>query len=161
MVDEQTPTEVLYYSWEAKEYTRMEHSLSWYIGAVAIAALVITYAIYIRQWFLIGVVVMVGVILYVLNKVTPHITKYEVSDAGIRVNNKFHEYDHFKSFWITDRPNERTINFVPTRKLGISLVLQLGNVDMGKIRTIVSMHLPEETDRDDTYIDKISRFLKV
>ncbi len=161
MMDEQTPTEKLYYSWEAKEYTRTEHSLSWYAGAIAIAALVVAYAIYIRQWFLIGVVVMVGVVLYILNKVAPHTTKYEVSDAGIRVNDRFHKYDQFKSFWITDRPDERTASFVPVRRFGLSLVLQLGSADKDKIRNIVSVHLPEDTNREDTYIDKIGRFLKV
>ena len=161
MVDEQTPTEVLYYSWEAQEYVRAKRSNGWYIGAAALAILAIAYAIYFRQWFFIGVIVMVGVLIYILDRVAPHITKYEVSDAGIKVGDKFNKYDSFKSFWISDKPGERSISFVPTRRIGIALVLQLGDADVDKIRRIVSAHLPEDTNREDTYIDKLGRFLKV
>jgi uncharacterized membrane protein YobD (UPF0266 family) len=147
------------FSWEADEFQTHERGLWWYVGVFGLAILAIIYAIYIKNWMFIGVVVMIVVALFVLGRVAPRKFVHTITDKGVKVGDKFYSYSELKSFWVVDDV-ATVLNILTAKKYALLLTLQLAKGDVEKVRTILSEYLPEESDRGEDRIDKISRLLK-
>jgi len=159
MVDEQKQSEVLY-SWDAKEYVQHERSISWYWWAAAIALVVIVYAIAIRQWTLIAVVLVVGVVIYLMGRTEPRTFTHELLDTGIKIGGRLYPYTTLQSFWLVIEGRVRELKVLQSGKLKPLLSLQLDNAEVEQVRGVLSKFLPEEEERGEDIVDKMGRFLK-
>lgn len=148
-------------SWEADEFQSHERGLWWHVIVLGLAVLAIIYAIYIRNWIFIGLIVMVVVALYVIGNVAPRKFIHTITDKGVEVGDKFYNYDELKSFWLVSEEKAATVlNIITAQKYTLLLTLQLEKSNVEQIRKILSEYLPEESDRGEDRVDKIGRFLK-
>ncbi len=159
MADEREQPEILY-SWDAKEYIQPERNTVWYWWAAVIALIVIVYAVAIRQWTLIVVMVVAGVAIYLVNRTEPRTFTHTLLDAGIMVGDKLYLYTSLKSFWFTRGAGNQELKVLQAGKLKPLLSLQVGGADVEKIRSVLVRFIPEEEGRGEDVVDKISRFLK-
>jgi len=159
MVDGQKQPEVLY-SWDAEEYTQAERNISWYWWALAVALVIVIYAVIIQQWTLIAVVLVAGVVIYLVGKTEPRTFTHELLDTGIRVGGRLYPYTTLQSFWFVIEGRVRELKVLQSGKLKPLLSLQLGNADVEQIRRVLSRFLPEEEERGEDIVDKMGRFLK-
>lgn len=149
------------YSWKAKEFGSNRQSTGWYIGAVIIFLLAIGYTIYIHQWIALGVVIMVGVLIFLAQRMSPRVFDHKITSIGVVIGEKLYPYSDLRSFWIIADTDNSTLNLISSKKLSLLLTLQLGTADVEKIRKIIGDFLPEDAGKGEDTVDKISRFLKL
>lgn len=149
-------------SWEAKEFDVHKRDAKWYVVMVAVLLLVIIYTIYIKQWLLTGVVVMIGVVLYLSGTMKPKRIKYVVSSAGILIGDKLFEYSSgLKTFWFSDTDGEIKLNLISTIKLMQVISIKVPSGKKDEIRNVLLKFLPESDNKGEDWIDKINRFIKI
>ena len=148
------------FSWDANEFQAPSRSFLWYVVVWGVAVLAIAYAIYVQNWFLIGLVAMIVFSLHVLGRISPRKFTHIVTDKGVKVGDKLYSYDSLKSFWMVESGGEHTLNLITARKFDLLLTLQIDGGDVEKVRQILAEFLPEEEDRGEDTIDKITRFFK-
>ncbi|RLC37276.1 hypothetical protein DRH29_02545 [candidate division Kazan bacterium] len=160
MAEENKFGDVLY-SWKAKEFSSNRRSAGWYVVAGIIFLAAVVYTIYIHQWIGLGVVVMIGVLIYLSQSMAPRVFDHKITDRGIAVGKKFYEYSNLRSFWIVLDKDNPTLNLMLNKKLSLLLTLQLGTADVERIRKILGDFLPEDANRGEDIADKITKFLKL
>jgi len=149
------------YSWRAKEFSSNRRSTTWYVVAGIVFLIAIAYTIYIRQWIGLGVIVMVGVLIYLAQNMAPRVFDHKITSQGISIGDKLYPYANLRSFWIVASTDNPTLNLISSKKLSLLLTLQLGSADVEKVRKILGDFLPEDINRGEDTVDKISKFLKL
>ena len=147
-------------SWQAPEFIDHDRNHQWYIAAVVVILGILAYSVYTRDWFFIGVLmVMVAVSFKYLNQ-KPSINLYAISRIGIFVNDRLYSFDDLHSFWIVYQPPVKTLNIMSVRKYMPALTIQLDDQDPVIIRSILKKFIPEQEKRGESFADKLSRVLK-
>ena len=147
--------------WQAEEFETHRRGWAWYLVTILVLALLITYTVYTRQWLLTGVVVAVGIILYLSNRMKPRLMDYRVDSGGLSIGAKTFAFDQLKSFWLHIRDGQTYLNVISTQRLMPVITIKVTGVDINKIREALSKHIPESANQGEDWVDKINRFLKV
>ena len=121
--------------WEAYEHEHIERGNDWFwalgIAAVCIAAIS---ALFGNVLFAILILAAAGT-MALLAQTSPTLTKFELSDRGIRVGDTMHRYEEVVSFWVEDHDVDPPILLVDTVKwLSPNLVIPIENVDPREVR---------------------------
>ena len=132
----------------------------WYGVAGLVALLAIGYTIYTSQWVGLAVVMMIGVIMYLVGRVSPRQFVHQLTDRGVKIGDKFYAYGQLRAFWVTIVPEGRALNLLPAKKLSLLLTLQLGDADVEKVREILLEFLPEEAGRGEDLVDRVGRWFR-
>ena len=149
------------YEWMAPEFARTERAPLWYIvvGVAWLGGMIYTGLT--SQWVGLGVVAMVGLVLYLSGRMLPRTFAHQLTDKGVVVAGQFHAYGQLRSFWIAQGGQGPALNLSSAKKLSFLLTLQLGTADIEKVRTVLLEFLPEEAGRGEDVVDKIGRFFKL
>ncbi len=149
-------------NWEAREFDTYTRDAKWYVVAIAVLLLAIIYTIYIQYWILTGVVIMVGVALYLSGTLKPKQIKYIVNNTGITIGDKLFTYDNdLKTFWFSDVDGEIKLNLISTIKLMTVISIKVPSDKKDSIRNVLLKFLPESDNKGEDWLDKINRFIKV
>lgn len=146
--------------WEAPEFIHHDRDVKWYILAVFLTIILLGYAIYSRDWFFIGtmVLILVGAVVYL--KTPPKIRGYAIAELGIYIDDKFFSFSSLHSFWIIYEEKVKTLNFAFNKKYLPALTIQIGDQNPVQIKELLKKHLPEEEKRTETIGDQLIRKLK-
>jgi len=147
--------------WESDNFETHRRGWSWYLIAVAILLLVLIYTIYSGRWLLAGVVVMVGVVLFLSGRMSPEKVSCRIDDQGITIGNRTYLYDQIKTFWISKTAGTAKLNMISTQRFMpvISLLIKAGSEEM--IRSAFGGRVPESKNQQEDVIDRINRFLRI
>jgi len=145
-------------SWNAPSFSHKDKNFIWFLVAgVAILGL-IGFFIYTKDWFSIGIVVVVSAVLFwYVAKVRPHDTEYSITDLGINAGNHNYPFSEIHSYWIVYNDHTRTLNIAFLKKYLPTLVIGLGDINPLNIKELLSIHIPEQEKRTETLVDKIIR----
>ncbi|MFA4833946.1 MAG: hypothetical protein WC619_03825 [Patescibacteria group bacterium] len=136
-------------SWRVPEYDKHEKSGGWYIFYSLIAFLLILYS-FLSGNFLFAVIVIIAAIVIVLRDgQEPDLVKISLTEEGIIVGKKFHDYDEFKNFSIIYKPQQEIKNlyFEFNNSLKFRLSIPLRKMNPLLIRKNLLRYLPEDLDR--------------
>ena len=148
-------------TWQANEFKFYEHNWKWYL-LVAIASLaVIGYSIYMRDWFIIGIVVVVLVFIFINERKKPSVVDYRITQLGLYCGDHLYPYSEIHSFWLSLHDKEKKLNIIFSKKYLPQLSIILEGIDPLQIRTTLGKYLPEQENRTDSIIDVLSRLLKL
>ena len=155
------PAEIRPIEWEAESFEVHRRGWSWYLIAAIILLLVLVYAIYVGRWLLGGVTVMVGVVLYLSGRMSPEKVSCRIDGQGIVVGHQTFAYDQLKTFWISTTPTTIKLNLISVGRFTpvISLLLKAGMEE--EVRGTLGNRLPESKNRQDDWVDRINRFLRI
>ena len=147
--------------WEAESFETHRRGWSWYLIMVAALLLVLVFAIYTHRWLLSGVVVMVGVALYLSGRMSPEKVNCRIDNQGLAIGGKLFLYDQMKSFWISQAAGVAKLNVISVQRFMpvTSLMLPAGIEE--KIRKVLGSKLPESTNQKEDWIDRINRILRI
>ena len=148
-------------AWKALEYPEYTRDLRYYALVGLLFLVLIGYSIFMRDWYGIGIlVILIGFILwYQTKKPVEHV--YRASQLGLYVDNRFYAYNEIYSFWLLFGKNSRSLNIIFNKKYLPQLTIILENVDPLVVRTTLGKYIPEENSRKETISDRLVRLFRL
>lgn len=146
--------------WTASEYIEHNRGVGWYLLLVLATAAVAAIAYLVtRDYFAIGVITVLGIIVGTSAGRKPKEIQYELTSDGIHVGQKFYKYSVFRSFSIIHQEGLSSVEFTPLKKLMLPVAAYFGPGDEERVMDIIGQHLPYEERKMDS-IDRLSRKLR-
>jgi hypothetical protein len=147
-------------SWTASEYIDHARGAGWY-ALLAVATLALTGGIYLvsKDYFASALMPIIGVVIGIFASRKPRQIRYELSDSGLKIEEKFYPYNQFKSFAIIRDGALLSINLLPIKRLMVPVSAYFAAADEEKIIDTVGTHLPYE-ERGLDGVDRLSRRLR-
>jgi hypothetical protein len=147
--------------WEAPEFQYHEKEVSWYWVSIIIAALMIAFAAWEKN-FLFGFFIVIAEVLFIIwgNKI-PHMMTFTITDEEIDIDgHKTYSLKEFESWSVDGHGDEwADILFYYRSRLRTPLVLIVPEEKIGEIRKNITPIL-KEIEHDPTLIDSIEKFLR-
>jgi hypothetical protein len=107
MAEEQrkgTPVQTKPLSWRAAEYEHTDKDTVWYIAVCGVAALLLIFAVWQRNFFFGIFIVLAAVIVIVLNRRRPRTVDFSIDDNGVAIGTVRYSYEGFEWFAVQVRP---------------------------------------------------------
>lgn len=131
--------------WTAYEHEHIERGSDWF-WALGIVAVSVAVTSILFHDFLFAIVILVAAFtLALLARVPPDISRFEVSDRGIRVNDTLHRYSEIISFWVEDEhAPHRPLLLVDTVKfLSPNIIIPIEHIDPSLVRAYLKERTTE------------------
>jgi len=143
------------FNWKIEERNFMPKTTEWFWALGIFAFALIVFAVLLKNYLLIVIVGLAAFIIYSNKNKRPETINFRLNDNGLYIEDKFHPYDSFESFWIF--PGEKQ-EFVLRRKERFIplLTVPFHENDESQIRKILSENLPEK-EEDESLIDLLSK----
>jgi|SRR5579859_8067953 len=146
--------------WTASEFMEHERGPGWYmLLLLATAALAGLAYLISKDYFAIGVIVVLGIIVAIAVGRKPRQIQYQLTNEGINVGDKFYKYSEFRSFAIIRDGAAASVELIPLKKIMLPVSAYFGPGDEERIMDIIGQHLPYE-ERQAAMIDRLSRKLR-
>ena len=165
-----------YLTWEVPEYRTPQRSRNWYIAAGIFVIICLFFCFFaLRDWhliflgvtsnFLFALILILAAIVMVINESRPpFMIKIELGPEGVKVGQKFHDYDEFKNFAVLYKPKQSVKNLYFEYK-GVArqrLSLPLRRLDALDVRNFLVKYLDENLDRTDLPLsEQLTKLLKL
>jgi hypothetical protein len=158
---EETDKETTLLGWEAPEFLTYIRGWKYYSLLSLLFLAVIAYGIYSRDWFVVGIFIIVaGFILWYQQK-EPLTKKYRITQLGVYEDNKFYQYNEIYSYWFLIDKDYKTLNIIFAKKYLPQLTILLNGTDPIAVRNVLSKHIPEENNRTETLLDRLVRLFRL
>lgn len=149
-------------SWNGESFDYAEKGVIWYMAAAAIILAIIGYFVWQRDWFSVGITVVVSAVLFwYVATARPKSVNYAITSFGIQVGERFYPFSDIHSFWLNYTPKVQKLNFVFTKKYLPTLVVDISNTEAQKVKIILSRKIPEQPGRTENILDRVIRALKL
>jgi hypothetical protein len=148
-------------AWEAPEYEHREKGVSWYWITIIVAALMIAFAVW-QKDFLFGFFIVVAEILFIIwGDRVPSMMPFMVTNEAVHIGKtKLYLMREFES-WSTDKNDEDWADihfyFRSHLRAPLKVIVPLDRVE--ELRTNLKTVL-KEVEHDMTFIDAIERLLR-
>lgn len=153
-------------TWQIEEpdFTPKTTQWFWALGIFALALIV--FAILLKSYLLIVIVVLAAFIVYSNKNKKPELINFRLDNDGLHIENKFYPYDSFESFWIFpamggsasggENLSERELVLRYKRHLMPILTVPFYNDDEPRIREFLNKYLPE-SEEEKSLIDLLRK----
>ena len=126
------------------------------IGAIIVLISIIL--IFLKEWFLIAVIIALAFFFYILSTVKPETVSHQITNKGIVTGNKKYPWEQLLSFWF-DKEGGQEILFVDGfERFNFRLILLLNDKKREELRKILADYLPEEKPPE-TWADKAGSWI--
>jgi hypothetical protein len=148
-------------SWDASEYIHHEKSPLWYVY-FALAAIVVLTGTYFLLHDIISIIVitLMAITVLVFANRQPRALHYQLSDEGIKIDNRGYGYGSFKSFSVMQNGVVESIYLEPVERFMPPISIYFGPDDADKIINIIGQYLPHR-ERESDFIDKLVHRLRL
>ncbi len=147
-------------TWVASEYIDHDRGAGWYVLLILGVAILSTIVYFLtKDYFAIGTIVIVGVIVGFVAGKKPRQLNYELSASGIRIGDKLYSFGLFKSFSIVKDGALSSIQLTPIKRFMPPVSAYYAAGDEEKIVDTIGAYLPYE-ERGLDAIDRLSRRLR-
>jgi len=162
--------------WEVPEYHQPQRSRNWYIAAGVLAFICLFFSFFaIRSWrlvplglssnFLFALIVIIAAIIMIINASEPPLMiRIELGPDGVKVGQKFYDYDDFKNFAVLYKPKQSVKNLYFEYKSSVRprLSLPLRRLDALLVRNFLIKYLTEDLDRTEMPLsEQLTKLLKL
>lgn len=142
------------FEWSAPSFIKNERGLGWYLLAALIVLGIIGYSAWQRDWFVIGIVIVVtGILFWYLHAIIPHDVTYKLTPMGIFIDERFSPFAEMHSFWLVYNEKVKNLYLVFRKKYLPALVINVEKVDPLILKGYLLKKLPEQEDRGENLID--------
>jgi len=150
-----------FFSWNFYEFENYQRSTAWFIWAAIIFVGLMIFSIVSRNLLFALFIILTALVLLVLNRNNRSID-CKITEDGIIVGNKFHDYKQLKNFYIIYQPPVKKLYFDFKNLLAPRIPIDLQNQDPVKIREILLKYLDEDlTKENEPLSDQFGRFFKL
>jgi len=163
-LDENTEFGNILKSWDVPEFESHKRSKGWYITAIIAAFLMLIFALFTAN-FLFAVIIIISAYIIILHdNRTPDMVKFSITDEGVIIGRRFHDYDEIKNFSILFKPTQKLSNiyFEFNSQIKQRLSVPMINENPLQIREILLKYLSEDLERvNEPLSEQLSRLLKL
>ena len=149
-------------SWSGESFDYAEKGIIWYSAAVFILLAIIGYFVWQKDWFSIGITVVVsGILFWYTATARPKTIEYSLTTFGVQAGERFYPFAEIHSYWMIYTPKVKKVNFELAKKYLPTLVVDISSAEAEKVRIILSRKLPEQEGRGENIIDRVLRVIKL
>ena len=146
------------FSWNGPSFVQNERTIRWYLVAALVILGIIGYSAWQRDWFMIGIVVVVsGILFWYTHAMVPQNVSYRLTPMGIYVDSKSYPFSEMHSFWIVYKQNVKSLYIVFRKKYLPALVINIEKLDPLVLKGYLLKKLPEQESRGESLVDKFTR----
>lgn len=161
MAEEEKVKETVLLGWKALEYETYERTIAYYIALGVLFLALMGYAVYTKDWYVIGIFIILAAFLIWYQRKTPQEKTYRITQLGVYEDNKFYQYNEIFSYWFLIDGKYKTLNIIFAKKYLPQLTVLLSGTDPVKIRSVLSKYVPEENNRTETMLDRLVRLFRL
>lgn len=149
--------------WEVDEYPRYERSLFWYLAAGVVGIGFLWYALATVNFLFALIVIIFAIILLLSGTREPHRLRAALTEDGLELGTRFHDWHDFTAFWLVyDPPLVKTLYLAPKSALQPPFGVPLGGANPNLVREKILRYVKEDLERDDEpFCDSLARLLKI
>ena len=149
--------------WEAPEFENRERDVSWYWISIIIAAAIIAFAVWQRN-FLFGLFIVIAEILIIIwGDRTPRMITFILTEQGVEIEpKKFHLFTEMESFSIDKGPDDGSwddIIFHFHGKFKIPLIVKLPKKKLDEAKAIIKKIL-KEVNYEPSFLDSLEKLIR-
>ena len=148
-------------SWDADEYIHYEKGTTWYIVAGIVTVAMIVYSLITEAYTTAVVVSILAGVVYLYAHEEPTVHRIVVNRLGIGVGEKFYPFSSITSFWLIIAPGVQQLNIETTGRFGQTVTIQLGDMDPVLVRRTLANEIPEAPGKEESFLDRLARALKL
>ena len=157
--EEPAEPEVSLLQWRAPEFAYTKKPVGWFVALGVLFAGLVALAIYTQQWLTIGLLAVMAIAVAVYANREPRELDYEITNYGIKINDKDYDFDKFRSYYEMDDYGHKYIDFVPVKRFDLLVSIPVPPELEDDIEDLMNQVLPKTETRNDA-IDKLFRFLR-
>lgn len=161
MMQDITPPPRTTLRWSAYEHEHIERGRDWFwaLGIVAVCG-ALTSVLFHNLFFAL-LILIAAAIFAMLANTPPDLTRFEITDRGIRTGDTMHRYEEIIAFWVEEEHGDRPLLLVDTIKfMAPNLIIPLTGVDAHLVRTFLQKHA-EEVPMREPFAHKLLDFFGV
>jgi type II secretory pathway component PulF len=147
-------------TWEGPEYIVPKRGAWWYAVAVVLGLGVVALGVWLQQWTLVALVVVVMIAVIMRGTVKPRMVKYVLSTDGVKEGEKLRAFAEFKAFGVLRQEGNFYISLRPAKRFGMRMNVVIPGEQGEGIVDALGAHLPMEEVKEDL-IDKLVKILKI
>lgn len=150
--------------WNAPEFWHYEKSASWYLASLAIAALLLVFALWQRNILFAVFIVVAEIVFLKMGKELPHQTDFRISKIGIEIGDKkSYNYDALVGFATRrlDQHESGLSELILKKKSHLSTYIKIlfPTKHSEEIRVFVNKYLPE-IEYEDSLVEHLAKLLR-
>lgn len=147
-------------TWEAEEHIVHEKNAWWYVALVAVGLIFVGFAVLLRAWTFIAVVVLSVIALIIYTLRPPRILHYQLNKEGLRENERPYPYEDFKAFGILREGEHFAIVLTPRKRFSGRVTVYFPAAQGEEIVDAFGARLPMEEVKMD-FLDNLIKFLRI
>jgi hypothetical protein len=146
--------------WQAPEFRHYPKNAAWFIIFTLVVAVLVIYQITQKDYFgAISIAIIAGFFgAFALHR--PKIVTVRISTHGLHIDDAHIPFTHIKQFWIVDTEHHKTLNLETTAYLNHLLTIELNEQDADEVQEILEEILPENPEKSETAVQRISHRVK-
>ncbi len=146
------------YSWEAKEFEKLNRHPNWYLYFYIVLFAISIYSLFVNNLLFAILIILFGLLFYIFEKRQPNIYSFGITKEGVFAQDNLHPFSSIESFWIFYEPGGlKELSLKNKHHIIPYTQIPIGKADPSKIREILINFIPEE-EREQTIFDYIERF---
>ncbi|MBI2052540.1 MAG: hypothetical protein HYT38_02595 [Candidatus Sungbacteria bacterium] len=146
-------------TWQAYEFEQPERQTNWFVSLWILAAALVVVAIILKSYLLAVFIIIAAGVLNIYALKEPHQYTFVLDVETLKIGEKEHILNNFKSFWIFERESGNVLSLEGRNILNLHMEIPLAEVDPETVRHIISPAVPEKEHNEST-IDALARRLK-
>lgn len=148
-------------TWSANDRKQTDLGPRTIWGGIIFFAILILVEIWTKNYLGFLVMAVILALIIILRNTKPKIHNFEVSDAGIKIDDEDYYFTDLSSFWILyEPPLFKDLILKSKKTLSTKIVIPLGQADPVMIHRKISEYLPEKEEKK-SLIDLIGKLLGI
>ncbi|MFA5109364.1 MAG: hypothetical protein WC458_02380 [Patescibacteria group bacterium] len=165
-----------YLRWSVPEYRSPKRSRNWYLIASIFILICLFFCFFtFRAWhlvflglsanFLFALIIIIAAIIMIINENRPPLmVDIELGPEGVKIGQKFYDYDAFKNFSVLYKPKQSVKNLYLEFKGSVRprLSIPLRRLEALNVRNFLIKYLEEDLERTDIPLsEQLTKLLKL
>lgn len=148
-------------SWQAPEFRHYPKNAAWYVTMGAVCVLVIAFFVIIENDIFAAVCLgLIAILAVIFSRQVPLKVEIELNSRGIRFGNLSYPYKQVKYFWVVHNEKHKSLNLHTSALMNNVVILELEGQDPEQVRQFLLGHIPEHSETQETFAQKIMHLFK-
>ncbi|MDD5589859.1 MAG: hypothetical protein PHQ47_01650 [Candidatus Portnoybacteria bacterium] len=145
--------------WQAPEFEKYKKDSAWFLWAALAGLGLFAISLLMHNFVFAFLIVLIVLTIFIYARKEPNLINFKIDGQGIWIEEKLHEFNEIKSFWIFCRAPFKELSLHSQKRLLPFIKIPLGEKDCSEIRELLIKFLPEEK-QEESILNNLSRFLK-
>ncbi len=137
------------FEWQAPEFSKKEKTKSWFIIPAIITIGLGLFALFSENFLFLIAIILAFLVFYIYANKEPRTIKFKINEKGIEIDEKLHDFDSLRSFWLFYNPPEEKELSLRSRRTFLPYIrIPIADENPNDIRKFLLKFLPEKRHRE-------------